>query len=82
LLLVVGHHILVPGLASSVGSPNLLLVVGHHVLVEQVFDADGLDHGVLHRVPLSVVVPGQEFLIIVQLLVGLHGVLGHVVRLM
>jgi hypothetical protein len=30
----------------------------------------------LQGVPLSLVVPGPEFLLIIQLLVGLHGVVG------
>jgi hypothetical protein len=58
-----------------------MLVLGHHIRVEQVFAAGGIDHGVLHGIPLSVVVTGQEFLIVVQLLVGLHGMVGLGVRL-
>ena len=59
----------------------MLHVLGHHVRVEQVVAAVGVDHGMLHGVPLSMVVPGPEFLIIIQLLVGLHGVVGLGVRL-
>ena len=69
----------VSGRAASVGGPLLLLELGHLVLVEQVPAADGPDLGLLRGVPLFVVEPGQGVLFVVQLVVGLHGVGGHVV---
>jgi hypothetical protein len=71
----------VPDLATGVGGPDLLHMLGHHIRVEQVVAAVGIDHGMLHGVPLSMVVPGPELLVIIQLLVGLHGVVGLGVRL-
>ena len=54
----------------------MLHVLGHHVRVEQVVAAVGNGHGMLLVVPLSLVVPGLDILVIIQLLVGLHGVVG------
>ena len=51
-------------------------MLGHHVRVEQVLAAVGNGHGMLHMVPLSLVVPGLEILVIIQLLVRLHGEVG------
>jgi hypothetical protein len=58
------------GLAAGVNGPDLLHMLCPHILVEQVVAVIGKGHGLLLVVPLSLVMPGLEFLVDIQRLVG------------
>jgi hypothetical protein len=60
----------VPGLSAGVVGPDLLHMLCPPFLVEQVVAAVGKGHGLLLVVPLSLGVPGLEFLVDIQRLVG------------